>query len=53
MKCQFCSRQSVHEFKDIGLFLCEGCGKAFSEGFQKGRVYESVSRREHFRSPKR
>lgn len=44
MKCSFCPRQSVHEFES--MCFCESCGKAFREGFEKGRVYESISRRE-------
>lgn len=45
MKCSFCPRQSVHEFEEEGLYFCESCGKAFREGFEKGKVYESIRRR--------
>lgn len=34
------------EFKDAPVMhLCESCGQAFREGFEKGRIYESVRRR--------
>lgn len=49
MKCSFCSRQAVDEFKAVNLYFCESCGKAFREGFEKGRVYESAFRREKFK----
>ena len=42
-RCDYCTRQAVHEFKEIRL--CESCGKAFREGFEKGKVYESIRRR--------
>ena len=45
MRCTYCTRQAEHEFKEEGLFFCESCGKAFREGFEKGRVYEWSSRR--------
>ena len=44
-KCSFCSRQAEDEFKLVHLFFCESCGKAFREGFEKGKVYESIRRR--------
>lgn len=49
MKCTYCSKKAEHEFKAENLFLCESCGNAFREGFEKGRVYESVYRREKFK----
>lgn len=49
MKCSFCPRQAEHEFKDVNLYFCDSCGKAFREGFEKGKVYESIRRREQFK----
>lgn len=43
-RCTYCTRQAVHIF-DEGINLCEPCGRAFREGFEKGKVYESVRRR--------
>lgn len=45
MRCTYCTRQSEHEFPKEGIYLCESCGKAFREGFEHGKVYESVRRR--------
>lgn len=45
MRCSYCTRQAVHSFDDSNLHFCESCGKAFREGFEKGRVYEWSSRR--------
>lgn len=42
-RCSFCTRQAEHEFETIRL--CESCGKAFREGFEHGKVYESIRRR--------
>lgn len=48
-KCAFCTRQAVHVF-DNAPPMCEACGTAFREGFEHGKVYESVRRRKtlHF-----
>lgn len=46
MKCSFCSKKAENEFKSANLYFCESCGKAFREGFEKGKVYESIRRRE-------
>ena len=43
-RCTYCTRLAVHEFKE-GIHMCEPCGKAFREGFEHGKVYESVRRR--------
>ena len=43
-RCDYCTRQAVHDFKE-GIHLCESCGKAFREGFEKGKVFESIRRR--------
>lgn len=48
MRCTFCERKAVHEleFRDAPVMhLCESCGRAFREGFEKGRVYENADRR--------
>lgn len=45
MKCIYCERRAVYEFPHDSLYLCESCGKAFREGFEKGKVYESIRRR--------
>ncbi|MBQ8372726.1 MAG: hypothetical protein IJX35_00225 [Candidatus Methanomethylophilaceae archaeon] len=45
MKCTYCPRQSVYELPGGAIRLCECCANAFREGFEKGRVYESVDRR--------
>ena len=48
MRCTFCERKAVHEleFRDAPVMhLCESCGRAFREGFEKGRVYESADRK--------
>lgn len=47
MRCTFCPRQAVNEFKGAGLFFCDSCGKAFREGFEKGRIYECAYRRRY------
>lgn len=47
MRCTFCPRQAVDEFKAEGLYFCESCGKAFREGFEKGRIYECAHRRKY------
>jgi len=44
-RCDYCTRKSVTDFPDVGLHFCEPCGRAFREGFEKGKVYESVRRR--------
>lgn len=44
MKCTFCTRQAVHVF-DNAPPMCESCGKAYREGFEHGRVYESTRKR--------
>lgn len=44
MKCSFCTRQAVHVF-DNAPPMCESCGKAYREGFEHGRVYESTRKR--------
>lgn len=44
MKCAFCTRQAVHVF-DNAPPLCESCGKAYREGFEHGRVFESTRKR--------
>lgn len=52
MKCAFCERKAVHELEygdNPVMFLCESCGKAFREGFEKGRVYQSAARRKRGR----
>ena len=46
MRCTFCTRQAEHHFDDADYHFCESCGKAFREGFEKGRVYEWTYRRE-------
>ena len=46
--CAFCERRAVHDLTKDGkvvLSLCEGCGKAYREGFEHGKVYESIRRR--------
>lgn len=53
MKCTYCSRQSDHELPGGAIRLCEYCAKAFREGFEKGRVYESVARRKQFEGKRR
>lgn len=53
MKCTYCSRQSDYELPGGSIRLCECCAKAFREGFEKGRVYESVARRKQFEGKKR
>lgn len=45
MKCTYCPRQSVYELPGGAIRLCECCANAFREGFEKGRVYESIDRR--------
>lgn len=45
MKCTYCSRQAEHEFKKENLYFCKSCGNAFREGFEKGKMYESIRRR--------
>ena len=45
MRCTFCSRQAEHEFRKENLYFCESCGNAFREGFEKGKLFESVRRR--------
>lgn len=45
MRCSFCTRQAEHHFDDAYYHLCESCGKAFKEGFEKGRIYEWTYRR--------
>ena len=45
MRCTFCQRQAVHEFPEKDLYFCEGCGRAYREGFEHGKVYESIRRR--------
>jgi rRNA maturation endonuclease Nob1 len=45
MRCTFCSRQAEHEFRKEDLHFCDSCGRAFREGFEKGRIYESIRRR--------
>ena len=44
MRCKFCTRQALHSFPD-GTGICEECSKAYREGFEHGRVYESIDRR--------
>lgn len=44
MKCIFCTRQAVLVF-DNAPPMCESCGKAYREGFEHGRVYESTRKR--------
>lgn len=47
-RCAFCERKAVHELEREGrsvLNLCEACGKAYREGFEHGKVFESVRRR--------
>lgn len=49
----FCERRAVHELEFNGsavMHLCESCGKAFREGFEKGRLYESADRRRRGRN---
>lgn len=46
MRCSFCTRQAEHEFREHSLCFCETCGKAYREGFEHGKVYESVRRRQ-------
>ena len=53
MKCTYCSRQSDHELPGGSIRLCECCAKAFREGFEKGRVYESVARMKQFEGKRR
>lgn len=48
-KCDYCTRQAVHTFPKENINLCESCGNAFREGFEKGRVYQSIYRRERGR----
>lgn len=43
MRCTYCTRTAIHEFEEIRF--CEECGKAFREGFEKGKVFESIRRR--------
>lgn len=43
-RCSFCTKKADFEFET--LRLCNSCGKAFREGFEHGKVYESVRRRE-------
>ena len=45
MKCTYCTRQAVDSLPGGVINLCESCSKAFREGFEKGRVYESADRR--------
>lgn len=49
MRCTFCSRQSVNGFPEKNLFFCESCGKAYREGFEHGRVFQSIDRRQRGR----
>lgn len=51
MKCIFCTRQAVHVF-DNAPPMCESCGKAYREGFEHGRVYESTRRRRDRAGPR-
>ena len=46
MKCTYCTRQAVDSLPGGVINLCESCSKAFREGFEKGRVYESIARRQ-------
>ncbi len=50
MKCIFCTRQATLVF-DNAPPLCESCGKAYREGFEHGRVYESTRRRRRRAGP--
>lgn len=45
-KCDYCTRQAVHTFPKENIHLCGSCGMAFREGFEKGRVYQSIDRRQ-------
>lgn len=48
MRCTFCERKAAHEMEFNGspvMYLCESCGRAFREGFEKGRIYQSAARR--------
>lgn len=45
MRCSFCTRTSSIDFPDMGLHFCDSCGKAYREGFEHGKVYESIRRR--------
>ncbi|MBP3386612.1 MAG: hypothetical protein J6K69_07165 [Candidatus Methanomethylophilaceae archaeon] len=46
MKCQYCTRQAEHEV-EIGMTfrLCDQCARVFREGFERGRLWESINRR--------
>ena len=46
MRCTFCTRQAEHEFREHSLYFCETCGRAYREGFEHGKVYESARRRQ-------
>lgn len=47
MKCTYCTRAAVHQLGT--LHLCDECGNAFREGFEKGKVFESIRRRNQFK----
>lgn len=51
MRCAYCTRRAVHEFENAPS-LCASCGEAYRSGFERGRMYESISRRERGRTRK-
>lgn len=44
MRCIFCPRQATISLRGV-YDVCEYCRKAFDEGFDTGRVYESERKR--------
>lgn len=40
----FCERKAINDFH--AFHFCEACGKAFREGFEHGKVFESIRRRQ-------
>lgn len=46
MRCTYCTRQAVDSLPGGVIKLCGPCSMAFMEGFDKGRVYESIRRRQ-------
>ena len=42
MKCKYCRRRAVDSLPGNVICLCGPCSLAFMEGFDKGRIFESI-----------